>query len=44
MDLFYLINSSEGLGIEDVDLDVPDGFGAFVSYLSDKIFCLFLIA
>jgi hypothetical protein len=44
MDLFHLINSSEGLGIEDVDLDVPDGFGAFIGYLSDKIFWLFLIA
>jgi hypothetical protein len=29
MDLFHLINSSEGLGSEDVDLDVPDGFRAF---------------
>jgi hypothetical protein len=29
MDLFHLINFSEGLGSEDVDLDVPDGFRAF---------------
>jgi hypothetical protein len=28
MDLFHLINSSEGLGTKDVDLDVPDGFRA----------------
>jgi hypothetical protein len=27
MDLFHLINSSEGLGSEDVDLDMPDGYG-----------------
>jgi hypothetical protein len=39
MDLFHLINSSEGFGSEDVDLDVLDGFGAFIGYLSAKIFC-----
>jgi hypothetical protein len=44
MYLFHLINSSEGLGSEDVDLDVSDGFGAFVGYLSAKIFRLFLVA
>jgi hypothetical protein len=44
MDLFHLINSSEGLGSEDVDLDVPDGFKAFIGYLSAKIFLLLLIA
>jgi hypothetical protein len=38
MDLFQLINSFEGLGSEDVDLDVPDGFGDFIGYLSAKIF------
>jgi hypothetical protein len=44
MDLFHLINSSEGLGIEDVDLDVLDGFGVSIGYLSAKIFRLLLIA
>jgi hypothetical protein len=44
MDLFHLINSSEGLGSKDVELDVPDGFGDFVGYLSAKIFRLLLIA
>jgi hypothetical protein len=38
MDLLHLINSYEGLGSEDVDLDVPDGFRAFIGYLSAKIF------
>jgi hypothetical protein len=37
MDLFHLINSSEGLGSVDVDLDVSDGFRAFIGYLSAKI-------
>jgi hypothetical protein len=44
MDLFHLINSYEGLGTEDVDLDVPDGFRAFIGYLSAKIFRLLLVA
>jgi hypothetical protein len=44
MNLFHLINSSEGLGTEDVVLDVPDGFGAFIGYLSAKIFRLLLVA
>jgi hypothetical protein len=44
MDLFHLINSSEGLGSEDVDLDVPDRFRAFIDYFSAKIFWLLLIA
>jgi hypothetical protein len=44
MDLFHLINSSEELGSEDVDLDVPDGIGAFIGYLSAKIFLLLLVA
>jgi hypothetical protein len=44
MDLFHLINSSEGLETEDVDLDVPDGLGALIGYLSAKIFRLLLIA
>jgi hypothetical protein len=43
MDLFHLKNSSEGFGSEDVDLNVPDGFGAFMGYLSAKIFWLLLI-
>jgi hypothetical protein len=43
MDLFHLKNSSEGFGSEDVDLNVPDGLGAFMGYLSDKIFWLLLI-
>jgi hypothetical protein len=37
MDLFHLKNSSERLGSEDVDLDVPDGFGAFIDYECQKI-------
>jgi hypothetical protein len=44
MDLFHLINSSKGLGSEDIDLDVPGGFGAFIGYSSAKIFWLLLIA
>jgi hypothetical protein len=44
MDLFHLINSSKGLGSEDVDLDVPNGFRAFIGYLSVKIFWLLLLA
>jgi hypothetical protein len=44
MDLFHLIKFSKGLGSEDVDLDVSDGFEAFICYLSAKIFWLLLIA
>jgi hypothetical protein len=44
MDLFHLIISSEGLGTKDVDLDMPDGLGAFIGYLSAKIFRLLLVA
>jgi hypothetical protein len=44
MYLFCLINSSEALGSEAVDLDMPDGFRAFIGYLSAKIFWLLLIA
>jgi hypothetical protein len=44
MDLFHLINSSKGLGSEDVDLDMPYGFGAFIGHLSAKIFWLLLVA
>jgi hypothetical protein len=44
MDLFYVINSSEGLGSKDIDLDVPDRFGAFIGYSSAKIFWLLLLA
>jgi hypothetical protein len=38
------VNSFESLGSEDVDLDMPDRFGAFIGYLSAKIFWLLLIA
>jgi hypothetical protein len=44
MYLFHLINSSEGLGSKDIDLDVPDRFGAFIGYSSAKIFWLLLVA
>jgi hypothetical protein len=44
IDFFHLKNSSERLGSEDVDLDMPDGFGAFIGYLSAKIFWLLLVA
>jgi hypothetical protein len=44
MALFHLINSSKGLGSEDVDLDMPNEFGAFIGYLSAKIFWQLLIA
>jgi hypothetical protein len=44
MDLLHHINSSEGLGSEDIDLDVPDGFEAFIGYLSAKKFRLLLVA
>jgi hypothetical protein len=44
MDLFHLMDSSEGLGSQDVDLNVLDGFEAFVGYLSVKIFRLLLVA
>jgi hypothetical protein len=44
MDLFHLINSSEGFGSEDVDLDVPNGFGAFIDHLSTKVLWLLVIA
>jgi hypothetical protein len=44
MDLFHLINSFEGIGSEDVDLDMLDGFEAFIGHLSDKIFYLLLVA
>jgi hypothetical protein len=44
MDLFYLINSSKGLGSEYLDLDVLDGFGAFIGYFSAKIFGLLVVA
>jgi hypothetical protein len=37
MDIFNLINSSEGFRSEDVYLDVPDGFGAFIGHLSTKV-------
>jgi hypothetical protein len=44
MDLFHLKISSVGFGSEDVDLDMPDGFRAFIGYLSAKIFGLLLVA
>jgi hypothetical protein len=43
MDPFHLINSFEGLGSKDIDLDVPDRFRAFVGYSSAKIFWLLLV-
>jgi hypothetical protein len=44
MDLLHRINSSEGLGSEDVNLDVPDGFIAFIGHLSAKVPELLLVA
>jgi hypothetical protein len=44
MDHFHLINSSEGLRSEDIDLDMPDGFRAFIGYLSAKLFRWLLVA
>jgi hypothetical protein len=44
MNLFHLKNSFVGLGNEDVDLNKPDWFGAFIGHLSAKIFLLLLIA
>jgi hypothetical protein len=44
MDLFDLINSSEGLGSEDVTLDLLDRFRAFIADLSTKVLWLLLVA
>jgi hypothetical protein len=44
MNLFHLKNSSEGLESEDVDLNMPNGFGAFIGHLSAKVLWLLLIA
>jgi hypothetical protein len=43
MDLLDFKNSSKGLGGEDVDLDMPHGFRAFIRYLSSIILWLLLI-
>jgi hypothetical protein len=44
MDLLNFKNSSEGLGGEDADLNMPHGFGAFIRYLSLVILRLLLIS
>jgi hypothetical protein len=44
MNLFHLKNSYEGLASEDVDLNIPDGFGAFIGHLSAKVLWLLLVA
>jgi hypothetical protein len=43
MDLLNFKNSSEGLGGEDVDLNMPHGFKAFIRHLSSIILQLLLI-
>jgi hypothetical protein len=42
MDLLNFKNSSMGLGVEDVDLNMPHGFGAFIRHLSSIILRLLL--
>jgi hypothetical protein len=44
VDLVNLKNSSEGLWGEDVDLNMPHGFGAFIRHLSPIIPQLLLIS
>jgi hypothetical protein len=44
MDLLDFKNSSEGLRGEDVDLNVPHGFGAFIRHLSPVIPWLLLVS
>jgi hypothetical protein len=44
MDLLNFKNSSEGLGGEDVDLNMPHGFGAFICHLSSVILQLLLVS
>jgi hypothetical protein len=43
MDLFDFKNSSKGLGGEDVDLNMPHGFRAFIHHLSSIILRLLLV-
>jgi hypothetical protein len=44
MDLLDFKNSSKGLGGDDVDLNMPHGFGAFIRHLSPVILQLLLIS
>jgi hypothetical protein len=44
MNLFHLKNFYEGLGSEDVDLNMPDGFRAFIGHLSAKVLWFLLVA
>jgi hypothetical protein len=44
MDLLDLKYSSEGLGDEDVDLNMPHGFGSFLRHLHHVILWLPLIS
>jgi hypothetical protein len=43
-DLLDFKNSSEGLRSEDVDLNMPHGFGAFIRHLSPVISRLLLVS
>jgi hypothetical protein len=43
MDLLDFKNTSKGLGGEDVDLNMPHGFRAFIHHLSSIILWLLLI-
>jgi hypothetical protein len=44
MDLLNFKSSSEGLGGEDVDLNMPHGFRAFICHLSPVIPRLLLVS
>jgi hypothetical protein len=44
MNLFHLINSSEGLASGDADLNVLHGCKAFIGPLSAKVLRLLLVA
>jgi hypothetical protein len=44
MDLLDLKNSSDGLGGEDVDLNMPHGFRVFIRHLHQIILRLILVA
>jgi hypothetical protein len=44
MDLLDLKNSSEGLGGEDVDLNMPHRFKAFICHLCSTILWLLLVS
>jgi hypothetical protein len=44
MDLLDLKNSLEGVGGEDLDLNMPHGFGAFIRHLSPIIPRLLLVS